>query len=240
MHAAMIFPHLQLCKIESEIDGSLSKSIARRLNQWQDGDLDGLYNERKALEMRLTKGSRRKTETEAQQFNKLMKAGKISSTKAKLTDTSKGVLSLDEIIKGKTVEQTLIEKRTPSEPIAENYITPVCCSHGPFGLEANEWRRRILTHFGQQSVEISKTIAKIAKKLATEELNPELTEPYNACRLIPLDKNPGIRPIGIGEVMGRKRGRKITKCLKNELLLLGSNYQLCLGQNMVLNMQSTR
>ena len=102
-------------------------------------------------------------------------------------------------------------------------------SHGPSGLDANEWRR-ILTHFGQQSVEISKTIAKIAKQLATEELNTELMEPYNACRLIPLDKNPGVRPIGIREVMRRIIGRIITKCLKNELMSLGSNYQLCVGQ----------
>ena len=55
-------------------------------------------------------------------------------------------------------------------------------------------------------------------------------EPYNACRIIPLDKNPGVRPIGIGEVMRRIIGRTITKCLKNELMSLGSNYQLCLGQ----------
>ena len=60
--------------------------------------------------------------------------------------------------------------------------------HGPSGLDANEWRP-ILTHFGQQSVEISKTFAKIAKKLAPEELNLELMEPYNACRLIHLDEN---------------------------------------------------
>ena len=191
MHAAMIFPHLLLCKSKSEIDGSLSKTIARRLKQWQDGDLDGLYNEGKALQMRLLKGSRRKTETEAQQFNKLMNTVKIPSAIAKLTDTSKGVLSLDEIVKGKTVEQTLIEKHPPSEPINENYITPVSNetipfnpsifdqindqhikkaamrthgSHGPSGLDANEWRR-FLTHFGQQSIEISKTIAEIAKKI---------------------------------------------------------------------------
>ena len=44
MHAAMIFPQLLLCKTKSKIDGSLSKTIARRLKQWQDGDLDGLYN----------------------------------------------------------------------------------------------------------------------------------------------------------------------------------------------------
>ena len=186
--------------------------------------------------MCLLKGSRRKTETEAQQFNKLMNTGKLSSAIEKLTDTSKGVLSLDEIVKGKTVEQTLIEKHSPSKPIDENYTTPVSNetipfhpsvfdqkngqhikkaamrthgSHGPTGLDANEWKRN-LTHFGQQSVEISKTIAKIAKKLVTEELNPELMEPYNACRLIALYKNPGVRPIGIGEVMRRIIGRTIT------------------------------
>ena len=64
--------------------------------------------------MRLLKGSIRKTETEAQQFNKLMNTGKISNKIVKLTDTSKGGLSLDEIFKGETVEQTLIEKHQPS------------------------------------------------------------------------------------------------------------------------------
>ena len=87
-------------------------------------------------------------------------------------------------------------------------------SHGPSGFDSNEWRQ-ILTHLGQQSIEISKTKAKIARKLATEELNPEITEPYNACRLITLDKNPGVRPISIEEVMRRIMGRTITKCLKN-------------------------
>ena len=40
----------------------------------------------------------------------------------------------------------------------------------------------------------------VKKKLATEELNSELMEPYNACRIFPLGKKPGLRPIGIGEV----------------------------------------
>ena len=60
-------------------------------------------------------------------------------------------------------------------------------SHGHSSLDANEWRR-ILRHFGQLSVEISKTLAKIAQKIMTEVISHELLEPYNACRLIPLDK----------------------------------------------------
>ena len=102
-------------------------------------------------------------------------------------------------------------------------------SHRPSGLDPNEWRH-ILTHFVQQSVEISKTLAKIAQKISKEILSHELLGPYNACRLIPLDKNPGVRPIDIGEVISRIISRTVTKSLKSEFMVLGSNYQLCLGQ----------
>ena len=53
---------------------------------------------------------------------------------------------------------------------------------------------------------------------------------YNACRLIPLDKSPGVRPIGFGEVLRRIIGRSILKCLSNDLKLLSQSDQLCLGQ----------
>ena len=57
----------------------------------------------------LTKASGEKTETEAQQFNKLMNTGKKSSAVAELKDTPKGALSLGvPIVKGKAVEQALL------------------------------------------------------------------------------------------------------------------------------------
>ena len=36
--------------------------------------------------------------------------------------------------------------------------------------------------------------------------------------------------MGTGEVMRRIRGQTKTKCLKNEFMSFGSNYQLCLGK----------
>ena len=53
---------------------------------------------------------------------------------------------------------------------------------------------------------------------------------YNACRLIPLDKNPGVRPIGVGEIVRRISARVILKCIGHDLKALGGNSQLCLGQ----------
>ena len=101
-------------------------------------------------------------------------------------------------------------------------------SHGLSGLEANEWRRMI-TLFENASSDISKTIAQIARRIATETIGPEQVEAYNACRLVSLDKNPGVRPIGI-EVLRRIIGRTITKCISKDFLELGSNKQVCLGQ----------
>ena len=100
-------------------------------------------------------------------------------------------------------------------------------SHGPSCVDANDWRRW-LSHFGQASTNLCKALAAFARRLATEQMH-DLT-PYNACRLIPLDKNPGVRPIGVGEVIRRIIGRNILRCIGNDLKILGQKRQLCLGQ----------
>ena len=55
-------------------------------------------------------------------------------------------------------------------------------------------------------------------------------EAYIACRLIPLDKNPGIRPIGIGEVLRRIIGKAIIFVIRPEIIESAGNLQLCAGQ----------
>ena len=45
-----------------------------------------------------------------------------------------------------------------------------------------------------------------------------------------LDKCPGVRPIGIGEVMRRVTGRIIADCIRPDLTSLGGNMQLCMDQ----------
>ena len=50
----------------------------------------------------------------------------------------------------------------------------------------------------------------VARNLLKNSFKPFLLEPYIAARLIPLNKNPGIRPIGIGESLRRLIGKTIT------------------------------
>ena len=102
-------------------------------------------------------------------------------------------------------------------------------SAGPSGLDADDWRR-LLSAFGQTSTNLCKLVAKFAKRLATSIIPPDDLITYNGCRLVTLDKCPGVRPIVIGEVMRRITGRIIVDCIRQDLTSLGGNMQLCLGQ----------
>ncbi len=81
-------------------------------------------------------------------------------------------------------------------------------AHGPSGLDAAQWRL-ILSSFEKHSTNLRRTIATIARRIATETLPTISLMEYNNCSLVALDKCPGVRPIGIGEVLRRIMGRTI-------------------------------
>ena len=53
---------------------------------------------------------------------------------------------------------------------------------------------------------------------------------FLACRLIPLDKNLGLRPIGVGEVLRRIAGKVVMKVVKEDIKKAAGCLQLCAGQ----------
>ena len=72
-------------------------------------------------------------------------------------------------------------------------------SAGPSGLDAQAWRR-ICSSFQKASTDLCEAIAKTARKIGGTYVDPEPLKTLTACRLVALDKCPGVRPIGIGEV----------------------------------------
>ena len=102
-------------------------------------------------------------------------------------------------------------------------------SAGPSGFDADDWRR-LLSAFGQTSTNLCKLVAKFAKRLATSIIPPDDLIANNDCRLVALDKCPGVRPIGISEVMRNITGRIIFDCIRQDLTSLVGNMQLCLGR----------
>ena len=62
-------------------------------------------------------------------------------------------------------------------------------------------------------------------------VDPIALQPLIACHLIALDKCPGRRPIGIGEVAWRNIGRAIISIIKDDIQAVTGTVQLCAGQD---------
>ena len=82
--------------------------------------------------------------------------------------------------------------------------------------------RRFCTAFGQRSNDLCSALAAVARRLCTEYVDPTPLLAYTACRLIPLNKCPGVRPIGIGEVVMRTTRQDLQNAV--------GPLQLCAGQ----------
>ena len=102
-------------------------------------------------------------------------------------------------------------------------------SAGPSTLDAADCRR-LLSAFGETTTNLCKIVAKFSKRLAESIIPPDDLIADNGCRLVALDKCPGVGSIGIGEVMRCITGRIIVDCIRQDLTFLGGNMQLCLGQ----------
>ena len=76
---------------------------------------------------------------------------------------------------------------------------------GPSGLDADNWRKKLTSRsFRTASSEMRKAFVLFVKRLGLEKIiNSESLESFAACRLISLDKEPGLRPIRVGEVLRR-------------------------------------
>ena len=60
-------------------------------------------------------------------------------------------------------------------------------------------------------------------------VDPKSLEAFVACRLIPLDKCPGVRPIGIGEILRRIIGKVIGWALKEDIQIAAGPLQAATG-----------
>ena len=67
---------------------------------------------------------------------------------------------------------------------------------GPSGVDACGWRR-LCASFHSASNDLCQSLALLARRVCTEFVCPEGLMAFTACRLIALDKGPGVRPIGI-------------------------------------------
>ena len=89
---------------------------------------------------------------------------------------------------------------------------------GPSDLDADQYCHMLLSKkFKTEAKELREQIAALARTLASTLVDPKSFEAMTTYRLIPLNKNPSVRPIGLGEVLRRIMGNAINWILKDDI-----------------------
>ncbi len=96
---------------------------------------------------------------------------------------------------------------------------------GPSCLDAAAWKR-MCTSFKSASFELCDALAAVARHLTTNYVD---LSAFVACRLIALDKCPGVRPIGVGETARRIIGKAIARILNRDIQKAAGPLQVCAG-----------
>ena len=101
---------------------------------------------------------------------------------------------------------------------------------GPSGLDAYDWRR-LCTGFHRSSCDLCNSLAAVARWMSTEFVDPSGIVALGTCCLIPLDKKPGVRPIGVCEMVRRIMCKAILSVIQDDITMVAGPIQLCAGQN---------
>ena len=81
------------------------------------------------------------------------------------------------------------------------------------------------------STSLCTALAGVHKRIATILTHPEGLSALVACHLIPLNKCPGVRPIGVGEVPRRIIAKAILRIISKDVEAAAGPLQLCAGQD---------
>ena len=101
---------------------------------------------------------------------------------------------------------------------------------GPSGMDADGWRKLLVSNvYGECGRDLRSAFAVSIKKMCKDEITDNSLEAYLACRLVPLDKKPGLRPIGVGEVLRRIAGNDVMSVTREDVKESCSEVQMCAG-----------
>ena len=255
LKAAMIMPVLLLQRphVKSK-EKDHATHLTRRLSLWSRGDIHSLVSEGRTLHSIFSKSRRNKPFSDAssvaRRFSQLMMSGKVKAALRLLSSDCDGkVLPFSS-----DVMESLVKKHPKKRPpvsstlVDDSAVSPhfilfdqldavrvrrvalkLHGAAGPSGLDASAWRR-MCTSFQTVSDDLCDALSAVARRLCTSFVDPTCLSSFVACRLIALDKNPGIRPIGIGETARRLIAKAILSVVRSDIQAAAGSLQLCAGQ----------
>ena len=230
--------------------------VKRRMEAWRVGKFDGLVEEAVRCTRSLSfRSSVNSQEQVLKVFTRLMLKGELRAATRWITERGSGrVLSPnDKVGSGdRTVLDVLREKHPDPAPIDECAMdgcddelpalmdVSVTSGHvekiarslhggaGPGGTNSSHWRSFLL-RFGVQSAKLREAVASLIMMMANGIVDWQWIRALMSSRLIALDKNPGVRPIGVGEVLRRLMGKVMMLCTGVDVQDECGADQLCSG-----------
>ena len=101
-------------------------------------------------------------------------------------------------------------------------------SAGPSGVDAVAGRR-MCSSYKEASSNLCEALARVARRICTTMVPPDGLGALLACRLVPLNKNPWVCPIGVGEVARRIICKAIMIVVKKDVMVSAGPLQMCTG-----------
>ncbi len=253
LQAIMVMPSLLLQRPHAKAGSKeFSQHLSRRLSLWKDGNIKELLEEARTIQSRLPALDRQRNTTATKlnrRFAALIGKGAVHSAISLITEHGKGgVLDLTPTVRAALRSkhpqakpanpEVLIQGEVPTiNPILFESLTGDVVrktalatqgAAGPSMGDAYVWRRMLLS-FRSASKDLCDAVAEVARHLASQQVDPAGLLPLLNNRLIPLDKNPGVRPVGIGEVLRRIIGKSLLSVLKNDIVEAAGASQVCAG-----------
>ena len=231
------------------------KNLANKLlsvSLWKVGNIKELLEEAHTIQSRLTELDQQRGMTTSKlnrRFAALIRKGEVNSAISLITEHGKGgVLELTPEVRAalrtkhpqakSANPEALLQGEAPViNPILFGSLTGEVArktalatqgAAGPSMGDAYVWRR-MMSSFKSASKDLCGAVAEVARHLASQHVDPVGIMPLLNNRLIPLDKNPGVRPVGIGEVLRRIIGKTLMTVLKSDITRAAGVSQVCAG-----------
>ena len=222
--------------------------LGERPAKWKEGQLSNLVRKGRAIQSMLpsVRGNPRDAAAMHKQFSWSMLQGKVSAAMNYLeANANSAVLDVTpEVI------ESLREKHPPAQPMklegllkglvddvpvtvydnitGEDILKSITITRGgarASGLDALGLRRICWS----MSNDLCEALSMTTRRLCNSYVDPFFLSPLLSNQLLALDKNPGIRPIGIGECLRRVIGKTVTQKFKSLLTETAGPLQLAAG-----------
>lgn len=252
----LLFPMLMLPRrFNLKGNKNIKKRLDERMDLWDQGKYQWLVEDTiRCLKDRITRfNTQSSQEEQMSQFNRLMLQGEVRRACRFLTDRAiGGVLNPSGL---DTDENSVIESLRSKHPqqqqinaadlhhydkvpelgfvqIAGLEVATVAKKlHGSAGLGGTDapTLKMWLTKFKTSSTSLQEAVASFVTWMANQIVPHASIRAFLSNRLIALDKNPGVRPIGIGQIWRRLFAKCVLLVTMPAATLAANNDQLCVG-----------